>query len=442
MYQREDLDFATEYNAALRQGPPKGTGIFLVLVVAMFTGFLAWANWAEIDEVTRGDGRVIPSGKNQLVQNLEGGIVQEIHVKTGDVVRKGDVLLRIDATGFSSSLGELEAKRSTLDAQIFRLSHELKADSTGALKFPEELRQRAPSTVAIESQLYQARRNSLVQQISILKERVEQRRRELFEQASNLIRLDENLKLAKEEEALKEPLAKRGIVPRTDLIRLQREVADFRGQFAIAKQTKPRLEAAVREAEAQVEDQRLNFRREAQVKLSEKTAELAIVLQTINGVSDRVLRAEVLAPVEGIVNAVNVNTIGGVVSAGESLVEIVPQEDSLLIEAKIRPSDIAFVHHGQPALVKITAYDFSIYGGLDGEVAQISADSSFDDETKEVFYLVKIKTLTNQLGVNQNKLSIIPGMVASVDILTGKKSVLDYLLKPINKARAEALRER
>ena len=442
MYQREDLDFATEYNAALRQGPPKGTGVFLVVVFAMFAGFLTWANWAEVDEVTRGDGRVIPSGKNQEVQNLEGGIVKEINVKTGDIVNTGDVLLRIDATGFSSSLGELEAKRSTLNAQMFRLSHELKADSTGALKFPEELRERAPSTVAIETQLYQARRSSLEQQLSILRERVEQRKRELSEQASNLIRLEENLKLAKEEEALKEPLAKRGIVPKTDLIRLQREVADFRGQLAIAKETKPRLEAGVREAEALVEDQRLNFRREAQLKLSEKTAELAIVLQTIKGVSDRVLRAEVLAPVGGIVNAVNVNTIGGVVSAGESLVEIVPQDDSLLIEAKIRPSDIAFVHPGQPALVKITAYDFSIYGGLDGEVDQISADSSFDEETKEVFYLVKIKTLTNQLGVKQKKLSIIPGMVASVDILTGKKSVLDYLLKPINKARAEALRER
>ncbi|MGI9482544.1 MAG: HlyD family type I secretion periplasmic adaptor subunit [Hyphomicrobiales bacterium] len=442
MYQREDLDFATEYNAALRQGPPKGTGVFLMVVGALFASFLAWASWAEVDEVTRGDGRVIPSGKNQEVENLEGGIVKEIMIKAGDIVQEGDVLLRIDATGFSSNLGELEAKRNTLETQMIRLRHELKADTTGDLNFSDELRQRAPSTVAIETQLYKARRSSLEQQISILNERVEQRKRELSELASNLTRLKENFELAEEEEAIKEPLAKRGIVPKTDLIRLRRELADLRGQIGVANETKPRLEAAVREAEALAEDQRLNFRREAQLKLSEKVAELAIVIQSIRGAQDRVQRAEVIAPVGGIVNAVNVNTIGGVVSAGESLVEIVPQEDSLLVEAKIRPSDIAFVHPGQPALVKITAYDFSIYGGLDGEVQQISADSAIDEQTNEVFYLVKIKTLTNQLGGNQSNLSIIPGMVASVDILTGKKSVLDYLLKPINKARTEALRER
>ncbi len=442
MYQREDLEFATEYNAALKQGPPKGTGIFLIVISALLAAFLMWSNWAEVDEVTRGDGRVIPSGKNQKVENLEGGIVKEISVRTGDVVKEGDVLLRIDATGFSSNLGELEAKRDTLEAQIFRLRHELKADDTGQLVFPDELKERAPTTTAIESQLYQTRRNSLEQQIAVLNERVEQKKRELSELASNLTRLEENLSLAQEEESLKKPLADRGIVPKTDLIRLQREVADLRGQIAVAKETKPRLEAGVREAEGLVRDQRLSFRSDAQTKLAERSAELAVVRQSILGASDRVERADIIAPVGGIVKEVNVNTIGGVVSAGETLVEIVPQEDTLLVEAKIRPSDIAFVHPGQPALVKITAYDFSIYGGLDGEVQQISADSTIDEATNEVFYLVKIKTLTNQLGGNQNNLSIIPGMVASVDILTGKKSVLDYLLKPINKARAEALRER
>ena len=424
MSQSEDLDFATEYNAALKQGPPKGTGLFLILVIALLGSFLVWSSWAEVDEVTRGDGRVIPSGKNQKVENLEGGIIKEINVKTGDVVKRGDVLMRIDATGFSSNLGELEVRRDTLEAQNFRLRHELKVDDAGPLIFPDSLKMRAPTTVAIESQLYQTRRSSLEQQISILNERVEQRNRELAELASNLVRLKENQALAKEEEALKKPLAERGIVPKTDLIRLQREVADLRGQIAVANQTKPRLEAAVREAEALVKDQRLSFRREAQVKLSERAAEFAVVSQSIRGASDRVNRAEIIAPVGGIVYAVNVNTIGGVVSAGESLVEIVPQEDTLLVEAKVKPSDIAFVHPGQPALVKITAYDFSIYGGLDGEVQQISADSAVDEATNEVFYLVKIKTLTNQLGGNKNNLSIIPGMVASVDILTGKKSVL------------------
>ena len=204
----------------------------------------------------------------------------------------------------------------------------------------------------------------------------------------------------------------------------------------------PRLEAAIREAQALVKEQTLKFRQDAQVELSQRTGELAVVRESLRAARDRVVRADVRSPVDGIVNSMKVNTVGGVVRAGETLVEIVPLEDSLLIEAKVRPADIAFVHPDQRALVKITAYDFSIYGGLEGEVQKISADSSIDEVSREVFYLVTIKTLSNQLGGQKKKLSIIPGMVASVDILTGKKSVLDYLLKPINKARNEALRER
>ncbi len=443
MHHPEDLDFATEYNAALKQGPPKSTRVFLTIVVLMFGSFMIWANWAKLDEVTRGDGRVIPSGKNQVVQSLEGGIVKEILVKPGETIKKGQLLLRIDDTGFSSNLGELEAKQISLEAQIQRLKHELSSPADVALpKFSDELRKRSPQTIAMETELYRARRQSLKAQLQILKERVEQKERELAELKTKHDRLTKNLSLAREEEAIKEPLAKKGVVPKTDVIRLKREIADIVGQIATADQAKPRLEAAIREATTMVSEQTLKYQQEVQTTLSEKAAELAVVEESLRGARDRVVRADVVAPVGGIVNLVNVNTVGGVVKAGETLVEIVPAEDSLLVEAKIRPSDIAFVHPGQQALVKITAYDFSIYGGLDGVVEQISADSTIDEATREIFYLVKIKTLSNQLGQNQTDISIIPGMVASVDILTGKKSVLDYLLKPINKARNEALRER
>ncbi len=441
-YDRDDLDFATEYNAAINQGPPRTTAVFLSVLVVIFISMLIWADWAELDEVTRGEGRVIPSGKNQVVQSLEGGIVKEILVKTGDEVTRGDVLLKIDDTGFSSNFGELRAKQASLRAQIIRLNHELSGVRGTPPVFPAELLQSAANTIKTELELYYARQRSLESQIRILEERVKQRRRELSELKANLERISENVKLAREEEKIKAPLAERGIVPKTDVIRLKREIADLDGQIKSAGESVPRLEAAIREAQALANEQTLKFRQEAQADLSQRTAELAVVAESIRAARDRVVRAEVRAPVDGVVNSLNVNTVGGVVRAGETLVEIVPIEDNLLIEAKVRPSDIAFVRPDQPALVKITAYDFSIYGGLDGVVEKISADSSIDEVSREVFYLVTIKTLSNQLGEQKNKLSIIPGMVASVDILTGKKSVLDYLLKPINKARYEALRER
>lgn len=441
-YNREDLDFATEYKAATNQGPPRTTAVFLATLVIVFLSFLAWANWAELDEVTRGEGRVIASTKNQVVQSLEGGIVKEILVKTGDLVKKGDVLLKIDDTGFSSNFGELRAKQASLQAQVVRLNHELTGVIGTPPVFPASLNEMAGDTIRTELQLYDARQRSLKSQISILQERVKQRRRELSELKANLDRISQNLKLAREEETIKAPLARKGIVPKTDVIRLKREIADLDGQIKSSSESVPRLEAAIREAEALANEQTLKFRQDAQAELSQRTAELAVVAESLRAARDRVVRADVRSPVEGIVNSLNVNTVGGVVRAGESLVEIVPVEENLLIEAKVRPSDIAFVRPDQSALVKITSYDFSIYGGLDGVVEKISADSSIDEVSREVFYLVTVKTLSNQLGEEQNKLSIIPGMVASVDILTGKKSVLDYLLKPINKARHEALRER
>lgn len=440
---RSDLEFATEYDAAIHGGAPRRVTLLLVVIFAMFAAGIAWAGWAELDEVTRGEGRVIPAGRNQVVQSLEGGIVEAIMVKPGDRVNQGDVLLRMDDTGFASDLGELMAKNASLETKLARLSHELAGDSAAAPPaFSPGLRELAPETVAAELELYAIRQRSLAGQRHVLEERVRQRQRELVEIAVNEARLEANLVLAREEEALKRPLAERGVVPKTDVIRLQREIADLDGQLAATRAQAPRLEAAIREAEGQVKELELRFREEAQAEFSEATAEFAIVRESMRSARDRVTRTEIRAPVSGIVNALNVNTIGGVVRAGDSLIEIVPVEDLLRVEVKVRPADIAFVHPDQPALVKITAYDFSIYGGLEGAVEKISADTSIDEDTREVYYLVTVRTEESALGTGPEALSIIPGMVASVDIMTGKKTVLDYLLKPINKARQEALRER
>jgi membrane fusion protein, adhesin transport system len=439
---RHDLELASEYEAALREKTPF-LGIVSVLACLAAIGvFLAWSALAMIDEVTRGEGRVIPSSKTQLVQSLEGGIVKEVTVRAGDKVTKGDILARIDDTGFASNLGEVRAKVVALSAKVARLLHEAEGDLETPPAFPTELVESSPAIVKNETQLYDERQKSLITQVKVLKERVEQRSRELEETKATMAKVREALSLANQEMKLKKPLADRGIVAKTDIIRLQRDVADAQGQIAVLKETLPRIESSIRESENLIDEQRQKFREEARSELSQMQAELAVSQETILAARDRVKRADIRSPVDGIVNKVNANTVGGVIQAGQTIMEIVPIEDAVFVEARIRPADIAFVHPQQNAIVKLTAYDFSIYGGLEAQVELISADSVYDEQLRENFYLVTVKTLENRLKSGKGDLPIIPGMVASVDILTGKKSVLDYLLKPINKARDEALRER
>ncbi len=439
---RPDLDLASDYDAALREKTPFAGIVTTLTCVLVIGGFLVWAGLAEIEEVTRGEGRVIPSSKTQLVQSLEGGIVKEVLVRAGDTVKKGAIIARIDATGFASNLGEVQAKVMALGAKVARLQHESEGDLNVPPPFDDELRATALVVVNNEILLFDQRQKSLFTQVKVLEERVEQRQRELQEAEAAAAKAKDILSLANQEMKLKKPLAERGIVPKTDILRLQRDIADSQGQISVFKQTLPKLEASIRESKALIEEQRQKFREAARTELSQMQAELAVSRETILGAKDRVFRAEIRSPVDGIVNKVNANTVGGVVQAGQTIMEIVPIEDSLFVEAKIRPADIAFVHPNQRAVVKLTAYDFSIYGGLEGNVELISADSVYDEQLRESFYLVTVKTLENRLKSGKDNLPIIPGMVASVDILTGKKSVLDYLLKPINKARSEALRER
>ncbi len=438
----DDLDYAGEFDAAMRRGPPRGTIISLFIFALFFGSMAAWANWAKLDEVTRGEGKFIPSSKTQLVQSLEGGIIKELLFRAGDPVKKGDILLRIDDTNFSSNQGELRAKQIALEAQTTRLKHEATGDLKKSPSFKKDIFKGAEDVIANELSLYKSRLTSLTTQVEILNARLDQRQRELAESDAALARFRDSLRLANEELKIKKPMADRGIVSKTDIIALRRQIADSEGQIAIQKETRPKIEASVREAKASIREQEQKFRQEASGQLTTQEAELAVVNETMRGATDRVTRADIRSPVDGIINKVNNNTIGGVVQAGQILMEIVPQDASLFVEVKIRPSDIAFVSPKQLALVKITAYDFSIYGGLDGEVELISADSVFDENTKENFYLVTVRTLANRLKRGKEDLPIIPGMVASVDILTGKKSVLEYLLKPINKAKSEALTER
>ena len=413
-----------------------------VALLGLLLAAIVWAFIAKIDEVSRGEGKVVPSSKMQVIQSLEGGIAKEIFIRQGQSVTKGQLIVRLDDTGFSSSMGELDAKRHTLRAQVLRLQFEVGATDARALEFPDDLTKAAPEVVSSELRLHQVRKTNFDNQAGILNERLQQRRIELNELKANVDRYTENLSIAKREFEIKAPLAAQKVVPETDILRLQREMSDLSGQLKSANLAIPRLEAAIQEAERQLEDHKLNFRQTAQQDLNARLGELNVVDQSLKGAKDRVVRTDVRSPVDGIVNRINFTTVGGVVRAGEVIAEIVPLEDALLIEVKVKPSDIAFIHVGQPAIVRLTAYDFSIYGSLNGTVTNVSPDSITDPNSKETYYTVMVQTKESALRSRGELLPILPGMIATVDVITGSKSVLQYILKPIVKAKETALRER
>lgn len=427
-----------EVNKALVEDAPRIVRLTIWGIIGFFLFLGLWANFAVLDEVTRGDGKAIPSSKLQKIQNLEGGIVAQIYIHEGQVVEAGAPLLRLDDTRFVSNVGETEADRVGLSLRVERLSAEAE---DRPLNIDEELRKAAPSQAASEESLYQSRRQQLQDEIGGQQEQLVQRQQELREFSSKQAQYRNSLQLLRQEISMSEPLVAQGAVSPVEVLRLKRAEVENRGQLDATSLAIPRAESAIKEVERKIDETRGKFRSDALTQLNEARTDLNKTQATGKALEDRVSRTLVTSPVRGIVKQVLVNTIGGVIQPGSDLVEIVPLDDTLLVEARIRPQDIAFLHPGQEAMVKFTAYDFTIYGGLKAKLEQIGADTITDEEGN-TFYLIKLRTDRSHLGTDEKPLLIIPGMVASVDIITGKKSVLSYLLKPIIRARAEALRER
>lgn len=425
--------------AAAERLRPRGLShVLLLAVVAFFVAFLAWANWAMLDEVTRGEGKVIPSRQIQVIQNLEGGILAELFVREGQIVEEGQVLLRIDNVRAESDYREKRARYLALLAAIARLQAEI---DDSKLVFPPEVLAEAREVAEKELKLFASRQENLDKEVEILRSQAQQREHELKELETKLAQYERSLELARDELRLAEPAARRGDMSQSVFLKLQREVNDLRGAVDGTRASIVRVRAAIREANQKVERAYSGFRAQAQEELTQKAAELSGIREIVLAGADRVRRTEVRAPLRGTIKQIKINTIGGVVQPGQDILEIVPLEDTLLLEAHIRPSDIAFVRPGLSATVKITAYDYSIYGGLKGKVEDISADT-ITNERGESFYRVRVRTHQNHLGTDDHPLVIIPGMTAEIDVLTGQKSVLHYLLKPLVKARDRALRER
>ncbi|MEE4573011.1 HlyD family type I secretion periplasmic adaptor subunit [Pseudomonas alliivorans] len=408
------------------------------VTAALLLSALLWAGFAVLEEVTTGEGKAIPSSKVQVIQNLEGGIVTDIFVREGQVVNKGDTLLRLDDTRFMSSRSESEVDRLTLTAQVERLAAEAEGRP---LTLPAQVTSSAPQVAADEHALYESRQRRLASEQRTLNEQLRQKTQELAEFRSKQEQFRSSLALVQQELDMSAPLVGSGAVSPVEILRLKRNAVEIRGSMNANTLAIPRAEAAISEIRSRVQESELGFRADAARELNEKRNDLARISASRIAIDDRMSRTTVVSPVRGIVKTLKVNTIGGVVQPGNDLMEIVPLEDNLLIEAKVRPQDVAFLHPGQKAMVKFSAYDYTLYGGLPARLELIGADTVTDDKDNS-FYLIQVRTDSNHLGSDSKPLLIIPGMIATVDIITGEKSVMDYLLKPVLKARAEALRER
>ncbi len=434
----DDAEFMSEVSAATLESVHRAGHSLLLLSFAFFLAAGWWAYETNLDEVTRGEGKVVPSSKIQIIQNLEGGILSEVLVAEGEMVEKGQILLKIDDTRFASSFRETELKHFELLARSLRL----KAESAGTLFIlPKNIVENHPHLAEQELALYQSRQFALKSAISVLKQQEAQRRQELVERRSKQTQLQKSYELSDQELKMSEPLVSVGVMSEVELLRIRRTTNELYGEMEANRLAIPRVQSSLKEVLQKISEQKAKFKTEAANQLSEVSAELARTEETVFSQKDRVTRTQVRSPVKGTIKQLKINTVGGIIQPGMDLVEIVPVEDNLLIEAKIRPADIAFLRPGQEAMIKLTAYDFSIYGGLPAKLERISADTIKDDKD-ESFYLIYLRTDKNYIESSKGHLDIIPGMTTTVDILTGKKSVLDYLLKPILKARNEALRER
>lgn len=369
----------------------------LYVMALCCASLLAWAHFAILDEVTVGTGKVVPSSQVQVIQNMEGGILAELHVREGDSVKAGQSLLRIDDTRFVSNYREGRARHLAIQAANVRLMAEANGKTP---EFTLAMRREAPDVVKSELLLFNTRGTEL---------------------DNSIANIQKSLNSAMQELEMNQPLLEKGAVSEVELLRLRRQASELQGQ---------------------IDERRNRFRSEAQSEYNKNRAEMEVNHASSIAAQDRVTRTTVRAPIGGIVKRVMVTTTGGVIQPGEKIMEIVPVADRLLVEAKIRPSDIAFVHPGQQAMVKVSAYDYSIYGGLKGFVEQVSADAIDEERKDESYYKVLVRTERNALGTQEKPLPIIPGMTATVEVMTGHKSVLDYLLNPLLKIRESALRER
>ncbi len=442
-----DIKFVNSLYGQANEKSPIKIDIIFASIFLFFISIIVWASYSEIDELARGTGKVIPANKIQSIQNLDGGIVSDILVQEGQHVVKNQPLMKIDTVRFQASLEENKEVKLSLLAKRVRLNAELKFKANQQipkLKFPKELRDSAQNYIQIETRLFRHTISEYISSLKTLKFQLYQKRQELKETYAKIEQLKTSLHIITQQRDTIKRMVESGSKSNVELLQIEGTYTKTKGDLENSQLSIPRAKLAIAEAKSKIEEKINNFKAEASKEIQDVEAELKKINSRLISDNDKLSKTVVRSPVNGTVKQININTIGGVVKSGDTLIEIVPDSDILLVEAKIDPKDIAFINPTQKAIVKITAYDFSIYGGLVGHIVEISADSIKDKESKEgkSYYKVVIKTDKNYLEKDGKKLPIIPGMVATVDIVTGKKTIMDFLLKPILKTKQSALHER
>ena len=432
---KEDLSWDEDAALLLEEQTPKRARTLLRWIGIILLALIVWAYFAKVDEVTRGEGRVIPSKQLQVIQSLDGGIVTALLVKEGDTVKAGTPLVRIDETRAISSFRENQSQYFSLLAKQARL--EALANGT-SFSLPAEIQTNAPDVYSQEYALYQSSKDELASQVSISRDQMVQREKELVEVQFKKEIAEKTYESTARELAANKPLLASGAVSEIDILKLEREANRAKGEIDQTRAQISRIQSSINEARRKITEVDQTFKSRVRTELSDATAKLGALTESSVALSDKVKQATLKSPVNGKVSRIYFNTVGGVIQPGKEVMEIVPTDDALIIETKVEIKDIAFLRPNQPAVVKLTAYDYSIYGALDGVLESISANSTVD-EKGNAYYLVRVRTIKSSLGKN---LPIIPGMVAQVDILTGKKTILSYLLKPVLKAKSRAFTER
>jgi adhesin transport system membrane fusion protein len=418
----------------IMQTPVKARGLLYLVSIVLFL-LIVWAYFAEIDEVAKGDGKVIPSQQLQVLQSYDGGIVQNILVTEGETVEAGQVLLKVDPTRFLSSLEENTTQFAALAAKVQRLSA---LTQGSALRFNSELLGKAPEIAKNERRLYNSNLAELDEVAAGSDSRITQRRQDVEEERASLSQYKNMLLLSKKELTVTKPLLASGAVSEIEILRLERQIVELEGNITKSKVAIERGLNAIEEVIIAKEESRLKLINRWNQELTDATAEMATLQQSQTGLEDVVSQADIKSPINGTVQRLLINTVGGVITPGSEVVELVPQDDKLIVEAKVSPKDIAFIREGLPAILKFSAYDFSIYGGMSAEVQHISADA-ITNEKDETYYLIRLET---KKSVADESWTILPGMVVQVDILTGKKTVLNFILSPLFNVTSSALRER
>lgn len=434
----EDLEFMDELEAAQVRQSRVSANILLWSIVGLIVLFVLWATLSEIDELTRGQGQVVPSQEIQVVQSLEGGILAELLVAEGDLVKEGQVLMRISDVQFAAEERGAEARAASFTAKKLRLE----AEAAGTdLILPPEIEESYASIAANEMALYRSRQAELANALSILKDKKAAAEAELAETKAQISRLSNSRALLSEELDMTNRMVQARAVPEIEAVRLRRELSDVTGQLSAQREKRSGVEAELRATEKQLADQEDKFRSQALTELSGVETELAQLEEMLKSAEDRVFRTELRAPVDGIVNNIALKTIGGVIQPAQQLIEIVPVDDELKIIAKVAPQDIAFLKVGQPVKVKVTAYDPQRYGALDGKLTRIGANS-VNDREGNIFFEIEVRTAQNYLGTESNPLPITPGMVAMTEVVTGRRTIMEYLMRPVLRMKDRAFRER